>query len=228
MEYKNLVLVGTSHIAKQSVEEVKKTFLELKPDIVGIELDKQRLLGLLSKKREKVNPFQAIKVVGLKGYIFSLIGEWIEKKLGKIVGVKPGADMLEAVKLARINQVPLALIDQDIKIVLKKISKELTFKEKWTFVKEIIGGIFTRKPKFTFDLNKVPEQKLIRKMVGHLKKNYPTLHKILIEERNEFMANKLSILMQKNPEKKIMAVVGAGHEEEIIGIIQRLEKKQIN
>jgi pheromone shutdown-related protein TraB len=225
--YKNLVLIGTSHIAKQSIEEVKKNFLSYSPEIVCIELDKQRLQGLLSKNQQKPNFLKIIKEVGFKGFLFSLIGEWAEKKLGKIVGVKPGADMLEAVRLARINQVPLALIDKDIRIVLKQISKELTFKEKWTFIKELFAGMISRKPKFQFDLTKVPSKELIKTMTGHLKKYYPTLYKIIIKERNEYMANKLQVLMEKNPEKKMMAVVGAGHEEEIIDLIKSYELKEI-
>ena len=35
-------IIGTSHISKQSVSEIKKAMIEFKPDIVAIELDAQR------------------------------------------------------------------------------------------------------------------------------------------------------------------------------------------
>ena len=38
-----LKIIGTSHIAKESVEEVKDTILKEKPDIIALELDRKRL-----------------------------------------------------------------------------------------------------------------------------------------------------------------------------------------
>ena len=52
MKYKNLIIIGTSHIAKQSLKEVKKAIEEEKPDIIAIELDRKRLMALASKKKE--------------------------------------------------------------------------------------------------------------------------------------------------------------------------------
>jgi pheromone shutdown protein TraB len=50
-----ITIIGTSHIARQSVEEVRNAIIETKPDIVAIELDYARYRALLSgKKKVKV------------------------------------------------------------------------------------------------------------------------------------------------------------------------------
>ena len=72
----------------------------------------------------------------------------------------------------------------------------------------------------SFDLKKVPDKQTIKKLLRMVKKRYPGLYKVLIEERNEFMASKLIKLMGENEEKKILAVVGAGHEEDILKLIK--------
>ena len=54
MKYKNLVFLGTSHIAKQSLDEVKKYISNEKPDIIALELDRNRLQALMSKKPRKI------------------------------------------------------------------------------------------------------------------------------------------------------------------------------
>ncbi len=100
MEYKNLTIIGTSHIAKESVEEVEETINKEKPDIIALELDKKRMYTLLNKQEEKIS-FYNIFRVGIKGFFFSLLGAWAEKKLGKLVGVSPGSEMIEAIKLAK-------------------------------------------------------------------------------------------------------------------------------
>jgi pheromone shutdown-related protein TraB len=218
MNYKNLMIIGTSHIAKQSLEDVKKAIEGWKPDIVAIELDKRRLYSLF-KKPGKIRVYD-IKRIGFKGFIFSLIGAWAEKKLGKMVGVAPGSEMKNAVRLARKNKLRIALIDQDIEITLKRFSKSLTWKERWNFLADILKGIFARPEVIEFDLSKVPSKKVIKRLIGHVKIRYPNIYKVLIEERNEVMASKLRKILTEYPDKKILAIMGAGHEEDILKLIK--------
>ncbi|MBU0629136.1 MAG: TraB/GumN family protein, partial [Nanoarchaeota archaeon] len=162
--------------------------------------------------------------VGIKGFIFSIIGAWAEKKLGDYVGVSPGSEMKQAVRLAQKNSLKLALIDQDIEITLKKLSKNITSKEKWNFLVDIFKAVILRKKEVDFDLTTVPSKEIINTLVSKVKKRYPTLYNVLIKERNEVMSKKLVRLMKEKPDEHILAIVGAGHEEEIISLI----KKSIN
>ena len=221
MDYSNLIIIGTSHIAKQSLEEVERAIEDKKPDIVALELDKNRLYSLF-KKPGKIRIYD-IKRVGIKGFVFSLIGVWAEKKLGSMVGVAPGSEMKKAVVLARKNGIKIALIDQDIEITLKRFSKSLTWKEKWNFIADVFKGLFSRKRalEIEFDLTKVPSKVIIQKLIEKVKERYPNVYKVLIEERNFVMADNLKRIMEKNPDKKILAIIGAGHEEEILDLIKK-------
>ena len=219
MKYKNLTIMGTSHIAKQSLEDVEKEIENKKPDIIALELDRRRLYSLF-KKPGKIRIYD-IKRVGIKGFIFSLIGAWAEKKLGKIVGVAPGSEMKKAAGLARNYDIKIALIDQDIEITLKRFSKSLTWKEKWNFIVDVLKAIFVRKKIIEFDLTKVPSKKVIKKLVGQVKKRYPNIYKVLIEERNHVMADNIKKIMETYPDKKILAIIGAGHEDDILELIKK-------
>jgi pheromone shutdown-related protein TraB len=224
MKYRNLTIIGTSHISRESIEAIAKFVEEKKPAIIAIELDKDRFYGIQQSKREA--GFREIFQVGVKGYLFSLIGEYVERKLGEKVGVKPGQEMLTAIKLAKENNIKIALIDQDIRITLKRFSKFLSWKEKFRFVADIFKSIFFGKREMkkigveTFDLTKVPEKKVIKKMISFVKKRYPNVYKVLIEERNVVMAKRLKWLVE-NEKGIILAVVGAGHEEEILNLIKK-------
>ena len=223
MKYRNLTIIGTSHIAKQSLDEVKKAIEEQHPNIVALELDEPRLHALMSPKKEKLR-FYNIFRVGIKGFIFSVIGAWAEKKLGDYVGVSPGSEMKQAVRLAQKNNLKLALIDQNIEITLKRLSKSITWKEKWNFIADIFKAVILRKKEVEFDLTTVPTKELIKTLIDKVKKRYPSIYNVLIKERNEIMAKKLVRLMKEKPDERILAIVGAGHEEEIISLI----KKSIN
>lgn len=226
MKYKNLYLTGTSHIAEQSLKDVECLIKTQKPDVIAIELDKKRYYALLHNQRRGAS-LADIRYIGFKGYIFSLIAGWAQKKLGEYVNVEPGSEMLTAIKLAKKEKIPIELIDQDIEITLKRFSKELTWKEKWNFIADLFKGFVLRKKEIEFDLRKVPDKDLIFKLIKKVKKRYPSIYKVLVEERDHFMARKLFNLMRNNPDKRILAFVGAGHEEGIIAIMKRLEESNV-
>lgn len=219
-----LKIIGTSHIAPESLAKVEKAIRELKPGIVAIELDKKRLFALLSKKQQSIG-LSDIKRVGFKGWLFALIGAWAERKLGAKVGVSPGAEMIKAVALAHEVGAKTALIDQDIEVTLKKFSKSLTWKERWTFIADIFKGVVLRKG-VKFDLAKVPPQKLIDELIEDVRKRYPSVYRVLVQERNEYMARKLFHIAKHYPEDTIVAVVGAGHEKEIARLLKSYIKEE--
>jgi pheromone shutdown-related protein TraB len=211
-------IIGTSHISKESVNEIKKAIEEGKPDIVAVELDLQRATALMQKQKRKASLADILKI-GIKGYLFVKIGQYVQEKLGKMVGVAPGADMKTAILVANKHKIQVALIDQPINITLKNFSKELTWKEKGRFVVDMFKGLFSAKKQMKklglekFDLTKVPPEEVIDKLVKQLKGRYPSIYKTLVEDRNKYMVKRLVGLLRKNPGKNILAVVGAGHKE---------------
>lgn len=223
LKINNLIVIGTSHIASQSVNEVREVIERIRPSIVALELDQGRLSALMSGKRRKMK-WSDIMRVGWKGFLFNSIGAWIEKKLGESVSTKPGSEMKAAVKSAEQVNASIALIDQDIQITLKKISSRMTIKEKMRFMGEIMFGLLGRKEEI-IDLTKVPEKKVIERLTAKMRKNYPSLYKTLVEERNEVMAKNLYKIMELEKERLIVAVVGAGHEKELIGLLKGMEKR---
>jgi len=215
---KNLTLLGTSHIAKESINKIKEIVDEEKPDIIALELDIQRAASLIQEEKRKMS-LATISKIGFKGYLFARIGQFAQKKLGKMVGVAPGSEMKTAMVLAKKKNLEIAFIDQPMQITLKKFSKSLTWKEKLRFIKDIFRGIFSPRKQLRklglekFDLSKVPKEEMINKMMQELKNNYPSIYKTLVEDRNKYMVKSLVKLMRKNPNKKILAVVGAGHKK---------------
>ncbi len=230
MKHENLTIIGTSHIAAQSINEVRAAFKE-NPEIIALELDFKRLNALLTQQKNKLSLVD-IKRFGLKGFLFALLGNFAQQKLGKFVGIEPGSEMKEAFFLAKEKKLPVALIDQDIELTMRKLSKALTWKEKFSFLADIFNGLFFGKKQIKklgidFDLKTVPSKNLIKKILEKVKTRYPNIYGVLVAERNALMAFRLSQLMKQNPEKRILAIMGAGHEEEIIEMIKKAKKTKL-
>lgn len=201
-------IVGTSHISKESIDRINVHIDTA--DIVALELDSNRLQALLSKQKTSKNPV-LIGKIGLLGYLFLVIASGLQQKLGKITGLTPGSELLHAYKTAAKKNLQVALIDQDVRITLNKLSR-MKLKHKLSLLKEM----FKPAPKnLRFDIRTIPDEEVITTAMNYLKKVSPPMHKILVDERNHVMAQKLAILQHKFPDKKILAVIGAGHAKEV-------------
>ncbi len=217
MHHKNITILGTSHIAQGSINEIVQTIETSKPDIVAVELDRNRLNALL-RKGKRPSLLRLMSKIGVTGMIFALIGAYMQRKLGKLVGVEPGADMLAAVKTANKHKIPVYLIDQNIEVTLARFSRLFTWREKFRLIKDIFMAIFFQKQqlkKYGFDkidLTTVPPKKLIHQLIDRVKEEYPSVYQVIIHERDMFMSLALIAITKEKPDAKVLAVVGAGHE----------------
>ena len=213
-----ILVIGTSHISKQSVNEVKRSFKEFNPDILALELDILRFQSLISKKQNR-NLLKELKHFGIKGLVLNTIGSWIENKLGQKVNIKPGTEMKTAINLAREHKKEIALIDQDIRITMKKLTKEVKLKEKIRIFLDLFRIPFAKKQMGKIDLTKVPEQEFIDTILKKVRKRYSGIYKVLIEDRNKVIAKNLNKLKKDKKEKEILAIIGAGHKKEVEKLI---------
>jgi len=207
-----LQIIGTSHIAKESVSKIKNKILDEKPDIVAVELDASRLPYLFGKKQRKLR-LTDLKHLGLVGFIFNLIGGFIQRKLGAKVGLAPGADIRTAIRTANQVGATIYLIDRPIAKSLQRLSETMTFWEKLRFVGYVFGGFILPASKEIkrIDLTRVPEDRLIATLTTELNKKFPHIYNVLVRERDRYMAIKIKQLVKTHPHKQIMVVVGAGH-----------------
>lgn len=225
---KELIIVGTSHISKESVENVKNAIEGKSPDIVGVELDIYRYRGLVADAgKKKTSPgLSYIRKIGVKGFIFALVGSLGTRKLAKYVGAKPGEDMLESVNIAKRNNIKVALIDQNIQTTLSSFSNRLSKREIARFFFDILKGLVNPKGElkklgiYKFDLKKVPSEELVEKMINHMKNRFPNVYDVLVHKRNIYMAKNIMKIMKQEDVEKMVAVVGAGHRKGIQEILE--------
>lgn len=210
----NIILVGTSHISQESIKRIDECYDQYKPSVICLELDKNRLKGLLNpdkKKMSRKDKRNLRKQIGFFGYLFFLISSKMQNSVAKKVGMKPGVDMLKGYNLCKENNLSLALIDLPIIFTLKKINN---MKNKLKLILKLLfsGSKKRNKELLNFDIKKIPKDELILKVINLIKIETPDLYNILIEDRNKYMVDKL-LKIREEKEGVILAVVGAAHVE---------------
>ena len=210
------ILVPTSHVAEESIQKIKEAIEKIKPDCVAVELDTNRYLALKSGQTSgKTN-------LGFATNLIFILLKKLQEKVGDIVGVLPGSDMLTAVETAESMSIPVYFIDQDIQTTLESL-KTLKLSEKLKLIKYALTAsfyVYSGRGKGKIDLTKVPPEELIDQAMDVFKITFPQLHKILVEDRNHYMSANLKKLSENY--KTVVAVVGAGHYK---GIKSLLENK---
>jgi pheromone shutdown-related protein TraB len=215
----NITIVGTAHVSKESVREVEKTILKEKPKYVALELCEPRLEALTKKKRWEDTPITEM-IKGNKAYFllgYSLLSAF-ERKLGEKTGVRPGDEMLAGVKAAKKVKAEVKLVDRPISITLKRAWKMASIREKLRIAKEFFTSIFGGEEVTEEMIEELKREDVLSEMMKELAKIAPSAKRVLIDERDEYIAGKL-----KELDKKTVAVVGKGHQK---GIEKHLKSKK--
>ncbi len=199
----SICLVGTAHISHKSAREVKKAITEVKPDIVAVELDRARYLSLIQKEKwRNTSVFKVIRE-GRSGLMLTqLFLSTIQKQMGLEEEAAPGMEMVAAIKEARAQGVPIALVDRDISVTFKSGWQNMGFFEKikmfWYGINAIIGfseeedGEDGSNEKMKID--DLLEEDTITVMINSLKEFAPGIGKAFIDERDTYIAQRILAL----------------------------------
>ena len=202
----NLRLLGTAHVATASVEAVKENIENWNPDIVAVELCNSRYETLTSDRRlDKEGLLKVIKEGKAPMVLLQSLLAAEQRKMGIDEGQQPGAELLAAVKTAEEYNLEVELVDRDIQTTLRRAWKSMGLKEKVG----LFWALLTDEEQEEFELNEMLEdQDLLTSLMQELKEVSPGAGKVLIDERDEFIARKISEIRGKG---KVLAVLGAGH-----------------
>ncbi len=217
---KKLVIVGTAHVSQKSVEEVKRVIEEEKPQAVAVELCYRRYRALVEGKHEDVPLTEILRKGNVFLILFQLMLSYFQKKVAQEYGVQPGAEMLAAIEKAREIGADVLLIDRDISVTFRRFWSSLSVFEKLKLVWHLVKDFFSRE---NVDVDKIVEEDVIDMIVREFRNVSPNAAKILIDERDEYMAANLIAAMQRY--SKVVAVVGAGHKKGLEKAIEKLSKR---
>jgi len=223
---KTIYLIGTAHVSMQSVEEVCKVIDEVKPDAVCIELCEARYKALTDENRWKnLDIFKVIKEGKTLFLLANLAIGAYQRRLGKELGVKPGAEMLAAAERAKALGASIELVDRDINVTLKRTWRSLSFRQKAGLLGAMMESLVSRQKIDASDIEKLKEDGELADMMHEFAKAMPQVQKPLIDERDRFMMSKIEAIEAKT----VVAVVGAGHVSGMKGYLgKEIDREELN
>lgn len=210
-----ITLIGTGHVFNLS-SAILKIFDEKNPDVVCVELDRNRYNALMMKI---TNP-EAYKEAGKNlPLLYKLLARF-QDSMAKEYGVTAGDEMLTAINYAQSRQLPVEFIDMDAQTLFPRMLKAMPASEKLKLMLTGFGGFFISRKRVEKELSNI--EKDFDKYIEQIGEKFPTIKRVLIDERNMHMVQRLIELSGQH--ERVVAVMGDGH---VPGISKLLTERNI-
>ncbi|AFG38775.1 TraB/GumN family protein [Spirochaeta africana] len=217
LDDREIVLVGTAHVSRDSVDQVREIIQTELPDTVCVEIDHSRYQTLSQKNRWQSLDIAQVLKQG-RGFLLlvNLVLSSFQRRLGADLGVSPGEEMLAAVNAAKERGIPFVLCDREIQTTLRRAWSQTGFWGKNKLLAALLSAGFSREKFSEDEIEKLKEKSELHGMMEELADFLPQAKHVLIDERDQFLATKVF----QAPGSRIVAVVGAGH---VPGMLRWLE-----
>jgi len=210
LEYgdKNIIIVGTAHVSRESAQQVGDTIQEEKPDTVCVELCPSRYQSIRQKERwQQTDIIKVIKEKKSFLLLSNLLLASFQKRIAKKFDIDPGAEMIKAIETAEEVGAEIHLADRDIRTTLSRTWRAMGLWGKIKLMFQLVLSLGEVEDIKEEDIEKMKQQDVLESLLAEVGKSLPVLKDILIDERDQYLADKI----RNAPGIKIVAVVGAGH-----------------
>ena len=207
-EGKEITLVGTAHISKESADLVSRVIEETKPDTVCVELCQSRYDSLTQKKKwEDTDLLKVIKEKKAFLLLSSLLLASFQRKIGQKLGIRPGEEILQAIRSAEAAGARVHLADRDIRITLSRTWRLMGFWKKTKLLTEVLSSVWEVEEITQEQIEEMKKKDVLDALLSEIGEVLPEVRRILIDERDQYLSQKI----RQAPGNRIVAVVGAGH-----------------
>jgi len=210
-----ITLIGTGHVFDLSTA-LLAIFEAIEPEIICVELDQQRYQAMILRQTQ---PETYEKARQNLPFVYRLLAQF-QEDMAKQYGVHAGDEMLTAINYAQSHQLPVAFIDTDAQKLFTTMWRTMPMTEKFRLLLSGFAGFFVSRRRVEQELEKYQEN--YATYLEEIGKRYPTIKRVLIDERNEHMVGRLTELHAQY--QRIVACIGDGH---VPGISQMFQAKQI-
>lgn len=217
---KQIILVATAHVLKQSAELIKKMIHEERPDSVCVELDEERYQSILNPKAwENTDIIQVIKSKKVGFLLANLILGSYQKRIAKDLDTVAGQEMLEGINSAKETGAQLVLADRSIQTTFTRIWRKLNLWDKAKLLFDLLVSEDDDKSLSNDDVSELLKTDVLASVTAQVREKFPKIADILISERDQYLAH----MIKEAPGKTVVAVLGGAH---VPGVTQEIFKTQ--
>ena len=218
-----VTLLGTAHVSRASAEQVRALLAGGDYDAVAVELCPSRYNALLNPDElAKMDLFRVLRDGKAPMVVASLALGAYQQRLADQFGIEPGAEQRQAIRSAQESELPILLIDREIGVTLKRVSRNLPWWQRFGLFAGLVASLMTSEDVDEAEIERLKEGDVLESTFAQFAERERHLYEPLIEERDQYMAARLREEIERSGHANVLAVVGAGH---LAGIARALEQQ---
>jgi pheromone shutdown-related protein TraB len=166
---------------------------------------------------KKLDIFTVFKERKMYLLLSSLILSSFQKKLG-FGKMKPGDEMRKAIEISERDNLKLIPVDREIQTTLKRAWGNVGFFSKSYLISALVASLLVKEEVTEEKIEAMKTDDALKEIFSQLPGRFDQVKRIIIDERDEYLAEKIS-RSAMDGSKMVVAVVGAGHLEGIMKYI---------
>lgn len=205
-------LLGTAHVSRASADEVRDAVDSGEYDAVAVELCATREANLRNPDAmSDLDLFQVIRQ-GKAGMVAAnlALGAY-QQRLAEQFGIEPGAEMRAAITACDTAALSVVPVDRDIGTTLRRAYRSLPWWRRMSLLPGLFAGLLSREKIEEADIERLKQGDILEETFAQFARDSEVLHRVLIRERDRYMAASLEALRAQRQPRRVLVVVGAGH-----------------
>lgn len=207
-----ITLLGTAHISRTSAEKVKELIETGDYSAVAVELCPSRYNSIIDPDAlSRMDLFQVIREGKASMVAASLALGAFQQRAADQLGIKPGAEMRQAIDCAQAANLPVLLIDREVGTTLKRIYRNIPWWRRMNLITGLIASVVSSHEVSEEEIERLKEGDILESTFAQFAEEEQDLFLPLIGERDHYMVARLQQEIAKHPHENILVVIGAGH-----------------
>jgi pheromone shutdown protein TraB len=215
-EEPDVIVVGTAHVVDLR-EQLRLALESHGVRGIALELDRDRAAVLL-RPEGSADPEPG----GSGGPIFLRLWAIIQRRLGAELGQGAGDEMRTGAELAKEWKVPIFLIDDPVRETIRRLFLSLSPKERISLLFGGVVGLFIPPKIVQGEIDRYAESP--EDLLEQMRVAMPSTSRVLLDERNEHMAERLRAIRDAG-HRPVAAIVGGAH---VTGLSAELTKRGVS
>ena len=208
----NITILGTAHVSRASAETVEQMIRSEEFDVICIELCQSRYNSIMHPdmlaEMDLLNVIRQGKASMITANL--ALGAY-QQRMAEQLGIEPGAEMKTAIIEANALSLPIVLIDREVGTTLKRVYHSVAFWKRLYLIAGLFASVVSREEVSEEEIEKLKSGDILETTFAQFSEEAKDLFMPLIDERDQYMAAKITQAVQEHKDKNMLAVVGAGH-----------------
>jgi pheromone shutdown protein TraB len=191
-EDREVTLIGTAHVSRESVDLGGRVIEEERPDTGCVELCQSTYQVITEKNRwQNTDLLKVIREKKAFLLLSNLMLAYFQKRIGQKLGIKPGGEVMRAFEAAETVGARIHMAGRNIRTTLSRTWRLMGLRTKIKLLAQFIAFAGNADTIREEDIEKMKREDVLETLLSEMGESLPEVKRTLIDERDQYLAHRI-------------------------------------